>query len=83
MFLSKNTGLGIRIRGRVNNTQLSRHLPAQSKTIETLERSMKISSKLIIKISERRHRRCSGVFIVCFGYISDLVLVFLLFSLNM
>ena len=35
-------------------------------------------SKLTIKTPERRHRRCSGVFIVNFEHISHFVLVFLL-----
>ena len=42
-----------------------------------------ICSKLTIKIPERRHWRRSGVFIVNFGHISHLVLVFLLLTLNM
>ena len=40
-------------------------------------------SKLIIKTPERRHWRRSGVFIVNLEYISHLVLVFLLLTLNM
>ena len=39
--------------------------------------------RLVIKIRERRHWRCSGVFIVNFEHISHLVLVFLLLTLNM
>ena len=42
-----------------------------------------ICSKLTIKTPERRHWRRSGVFIVNFEYISHLVLVFLLLTLNM
>ena len=42
----------------------------------------KICSKLTIKTPERRQWR-SGVFIVNFEYISHLVLVFLLLTLNM
>ena len=34
------------------------------------------------KISERRQRRCSGVFILNFEHISHLFLVFLLLTLN-
>ena len=41
-----------------------------------------ISSNLIIKTPERRHWRCSGVFIVNFEHISHLVLVFLLLTLS-
>ena len=42
-----------------------------------------ICSKLKIKIPERRHWHCSGIFIVNFEHISHLVLVFLLLTLNM
>ena len=42
-----------------------------------------ICSKLTIKIPQRRQWRRSGNFIVNFGYISHLVLVFLLLALNM
>ena len=42
-----------------------------------------ICSKLIIKTSERRLKRRSGVFIINFEHISHLVLVFLLLTLNM
>ena len=42
-----------------------------------------ICSKLTIKAPERRQWRPSGVFIVNFEYISHLVLVFLLLTLNM
>ena len=42
-----------------------------------------ICSKLIIKTPERRHWYRSGVFIVNFEHISQLVLVFLLLTLNM
>ena len=41
-----------------------------------------IRSKLAIKTPERRHWRRSGVFIVNFEHISQLVLVFLLLTLN-
>ena len=41
-----------------------------------------ICSELTIKTPERRHWRCFGVFIVNFGQISHLVLVFLLLTLN-
>ena len=41
-----------------------------------------ICSKLTIKIPERRQWRRSSVFIVNFGYISHLVLVFLLLILR-
>ena len=43
----------------------------------------KMCSKLTIKTPERRQWRRSGVFIVNFEYISHLVLVFLLLTLNM
>ena len=42
-----------------------------------------ICSNLTIKITERRHWRHSGVFIVNVEYISHLVLMFLLLTLNM
>ena len=42
-----------------------------------------ICSKIMIKTPERRHNRRSSVFIVNFEYISRLVLVFLLLTLNM
>ena len=41
-----------------------------------------ICSKLAIKTPEQRHSRRSGVFIVYFGHITHLFLVFLLLSLN-
>ena len=41
-----------------------------------------IYSKLTIKTPERRHWRRSGVFIVNFEHISELVLVFLLLTLS-
>ena len=41
-----------------------------------------MSSDITIKTQERRHWRCSGVFIVNFEHISQLVPVFLLFNLN-
>ena len=41
-----------------------------------------ISSKLTIKTPEQRHWRRSGVFIVNFEYISNLVLVFLLLTFS-
>ena len=41
-----------------------------------------ICSKLTINTPERRHWRRSGVFIVNFEHISNLVLVFLLLTLN-
>ena len=41
-----------------------------------------ISSKLTIKIQEQHHWRRSGIFIVNFEHISDLVLVFLLLTLD-
>ena len=44
--------------------------------------SCEICSKLTIKTPERRHCRCSGVFIVNFEHISHLALVFLLLTLN-
>ena len=40
-------------------------------------------SKLTIKNPEQRHWRRSGVFILNFEYISHLVLLFLLITLNM
>ena len=45
-------------------------------------RTSEICSKLTIKTPERRHWRRSGVFIVNFEYISNLVLIFLLLTLN-
>ena len=44
--------------------------------------SCEICSKLTTKTPERRHWRRFGVFIVNFEYISQLVLVFLLLTLN-
>ena len=41
-----------------------------------------ICSKLIKKTAERRHWRCSNVFIVNFEHISHLALVFLLLNLS-
>ena len=41
-----------------------------------------MSLDITIKTQERRHWRCSGVFIVNFEHISQLVPVFLLFNLN-
>ena len=41
-----------------------------------------ICSKLTIKIPERRHWRCSGIFIVNFEHISHLALVVLLLTLS-
>ena len=41
-----------------------------------------ICTKLITKTPERRYWRCSGVFIVNFVHISQLVLVFLLLALS-
>ena len=42
-----------------------------------------ICSKLTIKTTERRHWRPSGVFIVNFKHTLQLILVFLLLTLNM
>ena len=42
-----------------------------------------ICSKLTLKIPERHHWRCSGIFMVNFEKISHLVLVFLLLILKM
>ena len=42
----------------------------------------KVCSNSILKTPERRHWRCSGVFIVNFEHISHLVLVFLLLTLR-
>ena len=39
-------------------------------TIETLEEGLKYCSKFTIKTPERRHCRCSGVFIVNFEHIT-------------
>ena len=49
-------------------------------TIETPR--CEISSKLKIKIPQRRHWHRSGIFIVNFEHISHLALVFLLLTLN-
>ena len=43
----------------------------------------KISTKLTIKSSERRHWCCFGVFTVNFEYISHLALAFLFLNLHM
>ena len=51
-------------------------------TIEILEQELKLCSKLTIKTPERSQWGRSGVFIVNFEYISQLVLVFLLLTLN-
>ena len=51
-------------------------------TEKTVEKMFEICSKLIIKTSERRHWRRSGVFIVNFEHISHF-LVFVFFTLNM
>ena len=48
----------------------------------TLGNRGEICLKLTLKTPERRHSRCSGVFIVNFDYISLLFLVFLLLTLN-
>ena len=47
-------------------------------TIEILERGVKLTRK----ISERRHRPRSGIFVDNFKHISLLVVVFLLLTLN-
>ena len=52
-------------------------------TIETLKQRCDICSKLTIKIPELRHRRRSGIIIVNFEHISQLVLVFLLLNLTL
>ena len=46
-------------------------------------KSCEICSKLTIKIPERRNWRCSGIFIVNFEHISQLLLAFLSLTLNM
>ena len=59
----------------------SRHLPAQSYNRNTRTRTRcEICLKLAIKTSEGRQWLCSGVFIVNFEYISNLVLVLLLLT---
>ena len=51
-------------------------------TIEILEQELKLCSELTIKTPEQRQWGRSGVFIVNFEYISQLVLVFLLLTLR-
>ena len=49
---------------------------------KNIRKKYKICSKFTIKTPERRHWRCSGVFIVYFEHILHLSLVFLLLTLN-
>ena len=51
--------------------------------IETVEQSVKICSKSMIKTPERRKWRRSGVFIVDFERVSHFVLLFLLLTFSM
>ena len=50
-------------------------LTSSKSTIETIEKGVKICSKLTIKIPERRHLHRSGVFIINFEHISHLFLL--------
>ena len=59
----------------------SRHLLAQSYNRNT-KATCEICSKLTINTPERRYWRRSGVFIVNFEHISNIVLVFLLLTLR-
>ena len=56
-------------------------LPAQSYNRNT-GRRCKIRSNLAMKTQERRYQRRSGVFFVTFEHISQLILLFLLLTLN-
>ena len=64
----------------------AKHIPAGIYLLKVNNRNTRtkceICSKLTIKTSERRHWRRPGVFIVNFEHISQLVLVFLLLTLN-
>ena len=66
---------------------LTRSYPVDSYMLKVNKRNIRtgceICSKLTIKTPEQRQWRHSGVFIVNFEYIADLVLVFLLLTLNM
>ena len=57
----------------------SGHLPVQSQK-QQHQNKFEICSKLTIKTPERRHWRCSGIFIVNIEHISHHVLVFLLLT---
>ena len=57
------------------------HLLAQSNN-ENTRAMLEICSKLTIKTPERRHRHCSGVFLVTFEQISHIALLFPLLALN-
>ena len=59
----------------------SKKLPAQSYNRNT-GRRCKIRSNLAMKTQERRYQRRSGVFFVTFEHISQLILLFLLLTLN-
>ena len=65
----------------------SRYIPASNYMFKVNHRNTRtkceICSELTVKVPERRHCRCSGIFIVNFEHISHLVLVFLLLNLNM
>ena len=64
------------------NTRTSCEICSKKDTRTTPLALCEICSKLTIKTPERRHWRCSGVFIVNFEHISHLALVFLLLTLN-
>ena len=64
------------------NTRTSCEICSNKDTRTTPLALCEICSKLTIKTPERRHWRCSGVFIVNFEHISHLALVFLLLTLN-
>ena len=65
---------------------LHRLIPAGNHMFEVNNRNTRtrceICPKLAIKIPERHQWRSSGIFIVNFGHISHLVLVFLLLTLK-
>ena len=66
---------------RLKTVYSSRHLLVQSQNRNT-GKMCEICSKLTIKTPERRHWRRSGVFIVNFEQISNIVVVSLLLTLN-
>ena len=63
------------------NSKDTRSRPCSKLTIKTLEQFVKCSM-LTIKITERRQWRLSGVFIVNFENISQIVVVFLFLTLR-
>ena len=67
----------------VNHFILLQPAFACSKLAIEIRTKCEMCLKLTIKKPERRHLHSSGVFIVNFEYISHLVLLFLLLTLNM